>query len=480
MKNKWFSGPDRRRLNLGGYSVAAAVLVLAIAVAVNLLVTALPSRYTKIDTTSNGLFTLSQETENLLSNLDEEISIYWIVQAGQEDSNLENLLERYCSLNDRISLSKKDPDVYPGFSMSYTSEKVYNNSLIVESQERYRYVNYSELYEYDYSDYNTSYGYDVLFAGEAALTSAIDYVTREDMPRLYALTGHGEAQLSSGYQGAVEKENVEIQELSLLSMEAVPEDADLVLICQPQRDLSESECQKLSDYLQSGGNMLLITDPPPEEEPENLKKLMMGYGVESVKGVVVEGDQEHYAWGAPYYLLPDLAYHNITEPLRDEGYYVLLPIAQGLKVSNELPEGVSVSQILTTSDTAYSKTAGYSITTYEREEGDREGPFALGVAVSHRIDESSESRIVWISSGGLLDEQSNAQVSGGNQDLFLNAISWMTQQEDGISIHAKVLSNEYLTIPSSDASLMAAGMIGLLPALCLGLGLYAWYRRKRR
>lgn len=480
MKNNFFSGSDSRRLNLGGYSVAAAVLVLAIAVAINLLVGALPSGYTKLDNTPSGIFTLSQETEKLLSNLDEDIHIYWIVQSGQEDSSLENLLERYCSLSDRISLSKKDPDVYPGFAMNYTSGQVYNNSLVVESQKRYRYVNYSELYEYDYSDYYTDYSYDVYFAGEGALTSAIDYVTCEEMPKLYVLTGHGENQLSSGYQSAVERANVEIQELSLLSLEAVPEDADLVLVCQPQRDISESERQKLSDYLLSGGNMLLITDPPLEDKHTNLEELMAGYGIEAVEGVVVEGSQDNYAWGAPYYLLPDIAYHTITEPLTDEGYYVLLPIAQGLKVSDELPEGVSVTQILTTSDAAYSKMAGYNLTTYEREEGDADGPFALGVAITHSIDKNTESHIVWVSSGGLLDEQSNAQVSGGNQDLFLNAISWMAEREEGIAIHAKILSTEYLTIPSSEASVMAAVMIGLLPACCLGIGLYVWLRRKRR
>lgn len=480
MKSKIFSGPDGRRLSLGGYSVAAAVLVLAIAIAINLLLGALPSGYTKLDNTQSGMFTLSQETEKLLSNLDEDINIYWIVQSGQEDSNLENLLERYCSFNDRINLSKKDPDVYPGFAMNYTSGQVYNNSLVIESQERYRYVNYSELYEYDYSNYYINYSYDVYFAGESALTSAIDYVTRDEMPILYMLTGHGESQLSTDYQSAVEKANVEIQELSLLSLEAVPEDADLVLVCQPQRDISESESQKLSDYLLSGGNLLLITDPPLEDKYTNLETLMAGYGVEAVEGVVVEADKDNYAWGAPYYLLPNIAYHTITEPLTDGGYYVLLPIAQGLKVNDDLPEGVSVTQILTTSNAAYSKTAGYSITTYEQEEGDVEGPFALGVAITHNIDENTEGHVVWVSSGGLLDEQSNAQVSGGNQDLFLNAINWMTEREESIAIHAKILSTEYLTIPSSEASVMAAVMIGLLPVCCLGIGLYVWLRRKHR
>jgi ABC-2 type transport system permease protein len=204
---------------------------------------------------------------------------------------------------------------------------------------------------------------------------------------------------------------------------------------------------------------------------------MAGYGVTAVDGVVVEGDQNNYAWGAPYYLLPNIESHTITEPLVSGGYYVLLPIAQGLSVSDELPDGVTVDALLTTSDSAYSKIAGYNISTYEKEEDDIDGAFALGVAIT---DSNSDSRIVWISSGGIVDDQTNSQVSGGNQDMFLNAISWMTEQEDSISIHAKTLSTEYLTISSSQASLLVTVMLVVLPVGCLAIGFVIWFKRRRR
>ena len=58
-----FSSLSTRSFHAGGYSVAAAVIVLAIAVAVNALVGNLPSIYTKLDTTANGLYTVSEQTE---------------------------------------------------------------------------------------------------------------------------------------------------------------------------------------------------------------------------------------------------------------------------------------------------------------------------------------------------------------------------------------------------------------------------------
>ena len=83
-----------RAFRAGGYSAAATLIVIAIAVAVNLFAGALPASLTHIDTTASGLFTLSAQTEQLVSALDEDVTIYWIVQSGSEDSTLTELLDR--------------------------------------------------------------------------------------------------------------------------------------------------------------------------------------------------------------------------------------------------------------------------------------------------------------------------------------------------------------------------------------------------
>ena len=255
--NRPFSSLSTRSFHAGGYSVAAAVIVLAIAVAVNALVGNLPSTYTKLDTTANGLYTVSEQTEKVLSGLDEDIDIYWIVRSGYEDSNIATLLDRYSSLSDKISVTKKDPDVYPTFAKQYYDGQLYNNSLVVCRGDRYRYIDYNSIYEYDYSDYYSGGSVSQNFAGEGELTSAISYVVNDAMPTLYILTGHGEAELSSTFKTAIEKQNIQTESLSLLTVEAVPEDAGALLINTPQSDISEDEAQKIADYLASGGTLVL-------------------------------------------------------------------------------------------------------------------------------------------------------------------------------------------------------------------------------
>lgn len=486
MKYPKFRKPDfkgsfkTRSFRVGGYSVVATAIVLAIAIFANVLINAVPVKYTQLDTTSNQLFTISEQTEKILANLNTEVNVYWIVRDGREDSTLGLLLDRYEALSSNIKVSEKDPDVYPTFIQQYTTS-VTDNSLIVEAGSRSRYVDYNEIYEYDYSNYYTNYSYDVSFAGESALTSAIDYVLNEDLPKIYTLTGHGESALSGTFKTSVEKENIETEELTLLTAESVPDDADAVLIYAPQSDIAEKEKEMLLSYLRSGGNLLLITDPPQEERLSNLEAVMEYYGVTSCDGIVVEGDRSHYAWETPYYLLPEMKSHTITSPLMESGYYVLLPIAGGLILSGNAPETATVTDLLATSDSAFSKSAGYKLTTYEKESGDIDGAFSLAVAVEDCINETETAHIVWISSSALLDDSTNQMVSGGNQDFFLNAIGWMCEQDEStISIRSKSLSYEYLTINSSAVSNLSLLIVGIIPISYLGIGIYTWVRRKRR
>lgn len=479
-KNFFINSFKTRTFKVGSYSVAATAIVIAIAVAINLFANALPASITQFDTTSNQLFTLSEQTENLVGTLDKDVNLYWIVRSGYEEDYVGTLLDQYKSLSDKIKVVKKDPDVYPTFANQYTSSLT-ENSIVVECGDSFRYVDYGDIFVFDYTSYYYYGEENWSFYGEQELTSAIDYVISDDLPKIYTLSGHGEAELPTTFATAVEKENIEVESLSLLTAEYVPDDADCILIYAPQRDISADEISKLEEYLGNGGNMFLITDPPQEDTLTNLNSLMARYGVTSNDGIVVEADQNYYVWGTPYYLLPEINSHTITTPLIEEGYYVLLPVAQGLTVSGSGSALISVTELLTTSDSAFSKTAGYGLTTYQKESNDIDGPFALAVAIEETIDDGIVSNVVWVSSAALLDEETNEMVSGGNQDFFLNILNYICEPEgSSISIHAKSLSSEYLTMDSSTVSTLSILMLGIIPVGYLSIGIFVWLRRKRK
>ena len=91
-----------------------------------------------------------------------------------------------------------------------------------------------------------------------------------------------------------------------------------------------------------------------------------------------------------------------------------------------------------------------------------------------------ESRLVWIGSTGITDDDANARVSGGNQDLFLNALDWLCDQEKSVTIHAKTLGTNYLTMSDATANILSIVVLAVIPGTLLALGMILNLRRKRK
>lgn len=459
----------KQALRGGTYSLAVTAVVLAILIAVNVFVSVLPASATKLDISASKLYSITSNTKAVVNNLTQDVTLYWVVQADKEDSVIENLLSKYDSLSDHIQVEKKNPDVYPTFAAQYTDETVPNNSIIVVSGDRSRYISYNDIYVQTSDMY--AYSYTTSFDGEGAITSAIDYVVTETLPRMYVLEGHGETELPASFADAVEKENVQTQSLSLLTEDSVPEDAACVTIYAPQSDISQEEAEMLRSYTEKGGKLLVIAGPVKGAELTNLYSLLTDYGVEPVEGIVVESDREHYAFGYPYVLMPDMQSDNITQSLMDSRYHPIFPVSQGLQVT----DGSSVTTLLTTSDTAFSKTAGYSLTAYDKETGDTDGPFAVAVSIAT----DGGGQIVWFSASDFLSDMYNAYSSGANVNLAMNALSSLMGEREAMAIRSKSLNYNYLTISDSVSSVLKVLLIGVFPLLYLAVGVIAVVEKRR-
>ena len=462
-----------RTAKVGGYSVVLALIVLAILVAVNVLFSVLPSKFTQFDISAAQLYSLTSDTKVVATNFDKDVTIYWITQAGQESTVLDKLLDRYQDLSDHITVVKKDPDIYPTFAQQYTDETVVNNSLVVECGDKSRYISYNDIYQVDTASYYTTGSVSQSFDGEGQITSAIDYVASDELPKIYLLSGHGEATLSDTFSDELTRSNYEtVEDFSLLNVDEIPEDCDTLLINAPTSDISDEELTMLRDYVQGGGKLLVLSGPQKDATLTNLDALLSDYDVTVNEGVVVDTDREHYAFTAPYVLMPDIESSDITDPLTEESSHVIVPIAQGLTVGSNS----SVTSLLTSSDEAFSKAAGYAMTTYEKEDGDTDGPFTLAVSIT---DSNADGKIVWVATDYLLDDTYNSYSSGANLDLVMNGLSWMIGKNDAVSIRAKSLNNSYLTISSSAATVLKVVMIGIVPACFLLLGIDEVLRRRK-
>ena len=469
---------NKKYLRNGSYSTLLIVIFVAIVVVINMIVGKLPSKYTQIDISDQKLYSIGDETKKVLNNLDKDVTIYQIAQSGSEDETISNLLQKYADESKHVKVELKDPVVSPKFVSEYTSDQVSSNSLIVVCGDRNKVVNYNDMYE-STMDYNT-YSYQTTgFDGEGQITSAIAYVTTENLPVLYTLEGHGEKELDSTIKEDIEKTNMEIKTLNLISEGSVPDDAACLLIDSPSSDISEDEKTALLDYLENGGKAMVFSDYT-ESTLTNFAAVLENYGVKAADGIVFEGDNQHYGMQMPYYLLPTVNSTDASSETASSGYYIIMPYAQGIQKLDDVRDTVTVEDILTTSDSAYSKTNLQS-ETLEKEDGDVEGPFALGVSIKEDVGDGKKTQIIYYSSSYIMDSQMNQLVSGGNEKLVTESLNSMvsTEETTTVSIPSKSLEVSYLTISDYDASFWKICTIGLIPGIFLVAGFVIWFKRRK-
>lgn len=469
---------NKKYLRNGSYSTLLIVIFVAIVVVINMIVGKLPSKYTQIDISDQQLYSIGDETKKVLNNLDKDVTIYQIAQSGSEDETISNLLQKYADESKHVKVELKDPVVSPKFVSEYTSDQVSSNSLIVVCGDRNKVVNYNDMYE-STMDYNT-YSYQTTgFDGEGQITSAIAYVTTENLPVLYTLEGHGEKELDNTIKEDIEKANMEIKTLNLISEGSVPDDAACLLIDSPSSDISEDEKTALLDYLENGGKAMVFSDYT-ESTLTNFAAVLENYGVKAADGIVFEGDNQHYGMQMPYYLLPTVNSTDASSETASSGYYIIMPYAQGIQKLDDVRDTVTIEDILTTSDSAYSKTNLQS-ETLEKEDGDVEGPFALGVSIKEDVGDGKKTQIIYYSSSYIMDSQMNQLVSGGNEKLVTESLNSMvsTEETTTVSIPSKSLEVSYLTISDYDASFWKICTIGLIPGIFLVAGFVIWFKRRK-
>lgn len=477
VKQKIKESMNKKYLKNGSYSVVISAVFIVIVVVINMIVGALPTKYSEFDLSSQKLYSIGDQTKSFLKDLNKDVTIYQVVQSGSEDETISKLLEKYEEESSHIRVEEKDPVVNPKFTSEYTSDEVSANSLIVVCGDRSKVVDYSNIYESSV-DYNTYQSQTTGFDGEGQITSAISYVTSEDMPVLYTLDGHGEKELSSDIQEDIQKANIDIKSLNLITEESVPEDAACLLINAPTSDISETEKDAIIEYLENGGKAMIFSDYTTESM-DNFDAVLKNYGVERVDGIVIEGDTQHYAQ-MPYYLVPTVNSTDAISDFASQGYYVLMPYAQGIKQSDDIRDTVTVNSLLTTSDSAYSKVDvnGGDI---EKADGDVDGPFDLGVSITETLDNDKETQIVYYTSSNLMDSQINQMVSGGNEQMIISSLNWMCSNDETttISIPSKDLQVSYLTLTAYDVSFWKICVMGLIPGVFLVIGFMVWLKRRK-
>ena len=462
-----------KSVRYGSYSAALTVLVIVAAVVVNLIASALPGNLKSADLSANSLYSVGKQTEKVLDTLKEPITITVFSSRENAEDALVKLLEHYGD-NKNITVEYKDPALNPSAASAYSDLTA--GSVVVKSEKKEQKIDAGEIFVSDYSSYYSTGNMSTTFDGEGQITSAIQYVTSGQLPKMYVITGHGESELSSTVSSLVSKQNIEVGTLNLMTDGSIPEDCSCLLIYAPVSDYTADEARMIIDYLDQGGSVMAI-EYYTEEKLVNYESILNAYGLQTEDGVVMETANHYYQY--PMYALPEIASSEITESLASANVNILMPNALGM-VATEA-EGTEVTPLLQTTSGAYlKKVNGGQLDSVEKEDGDVVGQFLLA-ALAEKSSEGA-GKLIAISSSSLIDDGVTQSFTLGNLDLFTGCLSYLTADDgvEKVSIDAKSMTPDTITVPNLQSLLWGAVVVVLVPAAVIVAGLIIWLRRRKK
>lgn len=481
----WFQS---RRAKYGGYAIVYSIVVLAIVVAVNYLA----DRYNKsVDATENRIYSLSDQTKKILGNLDKDLKIYYFDQSHRFDQAVaggmapRDKLVRYENASHHVSVDYIDPDSKPDVARAM-NVRTYGTVFVEMAGNR------EEANSTDEED----------------VTNSIIRVVKGEEKTVCFLTGHGEADEGDserdGFSSAkrqIEDANYQTKTVSLLENPEVPVGCTLLLIAGPDKQYVGPEIDLLRSYAEGGGRTLFLLD---QGKSTKLVEMLNAWGVKVNSDVVVDlsGVGQFFGMGPLAPLVGDYESHPVSGAMGNVASF--FPLARSVE-TGDASDGWTVEKLFSTTVGSFAS-EDFSLEQGEvtrNPEKEREGPISLAVAATYDVpaaedlegdgvsgeshpdtdeddatveDDKKEGRIVVV--GTSLFVRNNFIGRGGNADLFLNMLNWLSSDEDLISIRPRDPSNTPLSLTSSDMTRLFFGTVVGIPLVIIIAGIRVWWRRR--
>lgn len=463
-----------------------AIIVLGF-IALNLWVSTI--EISNWDFTKEKIYTLSDESKELMKAVEEDVHIYFV---NYTDSDLiMNLARQYHEVNEKITVEAVLSSERADIAKLYGIEDG-NQIIIVKAGERDKILTYNDLFTYDTTTWNT------VDISEQKLTNAVIDITSDNKPTIYFLTGHNEystTQQMITISAYIQNEVMNIADLNLMSAD-IPEDCQTIIVATPTLDFFDTEVEKLTNYINRGGNIIWLQDPTiNEQDLPNTKKILDLYGAEFNTGMVIEQDASRMIMENPQLILPTISYTPITEDLSSSGF-VVFPSAGKLTVaaSDKLEElNVTVDEFLTTSETSFYRT-DFTITTEKAQASDEVGSHTVGAIFTKTLSSDEETDPEKVKTSKLIAFSNNlfatdAQITSGsqyitvatiynNKDLLLNSIAYSEEKEDQIRIRKDYDTVTYT--PTQAQNNVVLAIIFLIPLAIVISGFVIWQIRRRK
>ncbi|MBN1587605.1 MAG: GldG family protein [Candidatus Omnitrophica bacterium] len=470
----------RQTLTLANLAFAVGLIFLLF-VMVNYLAA---RHYRQFDLTSARMYTLSDKTEAVMENLAQEVKITVFYQPGHPLYDpLKQLLDRYKRLSRSLSVEFVDPDrdVARAEALAQQFGVETGNIVIFESGDSHKYISDEDLADIDNSGVLEGLpSILTAFKGEGAITAGILEVTEAKRPVVAFVTGHGEKSTASfekdgisGLKILLERDNMEVRDISLLAFESLqPEEIDVLAVAGPRARFAPEEIDLIQDYLLRGGSLFLLLDPLVEV---GLEDFLESYGIRVTQDVVVDPARKLPMVSAANLFIAEYLTHPITAPI--QGLTLLMPLTRSVEPIRGVLDNFNVQSLAKTSPQGWGEMTPHNPKFTFNDGEDVEGPVSVAVAAEWTGEGGRRSRLVVLGDSDLVD---NTQVNNlGNGQFFLAGTNWLAERESLIQIGPKQAENIRLTLEAKELHQIFWGTVVGMPALGLLLGGAVWWRRRR-
>lgn len=477
---------DSRFKSLKSMSILSVVLVIAICIVGNAILSLTLDKTLTFDTSSVKSNTVSQFTRNYLKDLNKTVEIIGLFDRNDESLEWRDyfvpIVDDYeAKGNGKIELRYVDPDVDPFILTQLDPEGIYNlqkNMYVIRCDDLLEVIQPYSCFGYDQDFlYYYGYGMPVVNNVELEFTSSIVYVSSDRPLHAYYLSGHNLPSHNS-MDTILKSLGFTVSELSLSGESAeIPSDCELLLILEPKSDLAPIEKELIKTYLDNSGKVILVSDFDADDSVSytNLNDLTKKMGVGLENGIIHENDIS---------CLPnaDDPYSSIAVVDSSYAEYIAIPPnysiqnCRYLKVYADRGNSVFVSPLVITSDSA---SVDFKDVLIDVSASAGTYPVVLQ-SVDNSGTEASCMIVIGTSSFTSDEYYATKTMNDNNADFMRVVINDICPVQMNVLVPSKRVPSYVLGKPlsSSSATVWSVIVMTVIPVGCLICGGFI-YRRRR-